>query len=239
MPSIGVIGAEGRLGSRIVTAAGAMGVEVTLRGTRRDWSGGVPDAVVDVSLAPALPTVLDYCRANKVPLLSASSGLTADDRGALRELSQQVAVLRADNLSLGNYLQRGLVSRLGPMFGRLHAEGLGSVTVVDRHPTYKVDRPSATALVLADRAREGTDGTLDVRVESIRAGIPVCEHDVRLALGDEELVVRHAVRDWAAYAPVAVRAALWLAAQSAAGLHSMDDFYSWLLTTSATDDGKE
>ncbi|WP_334435577.1 dihydrodipicolinate reductase C-terminal domain-containing protein [Micromonospora sp. CPCC 206060] len=233
-----MIGAGGRLGSRIVAAAGTMGVEVTLRGTRAAWTGGVPDVLVDVSLAPALPDVLGYCHTNKVPLLSASSGLTPEHRAGLAALAELIPVLRADNLSLGNWIQRGLTSHLGPMFGRLHAEGLGSVTVVDRHPTYKKDRPSATALALADRATGGADGALDVRIESIRAGMPVCEHDVRLALGDEELVVRHAVRDWAAYAPVAVRAALWLTDRPAA-LHSMDDFYTWLLTTSATDDGKE
>jgi 4-hydroxy-tetrahydrodipicolinate reductase len=232
MPNIGVIGADGRLGSRIVRAATDTGATVGLRGTRGGWIGDVPDVVVDVSSASALSDVVDYCRKHGVPLLSATSGLTQEDRAALRELSAEVGVLRADNLSLGNYLQRSIATALGPFLDRLHAERLGSVSIVDRHPAYKVDRPSATALALRDRLLAGVSGAIEVGVDSVRAGMPVCEHDVRLSLGDEEVVVQHAVRDWAAYSTVAVRAALWLADRDRPSLHTMDDFYSWLLASS-------
>lgn len=224
MPSLGVIGAQGRLGSRIASAATDLGVTVTLRGVRGGWTGDVPEVVVDVSAAAALPDVVAYCRKHGVALLSATSGLTAADRGELSELSAGVAVLRADNLSLGNYLQRHVVAALGPLIGGLHAAGIGSVGIVDRHPVYKKDSPSATALALRDRVLAGTSGSVEPGISSVRAGLPVCEHDVRIGLGDEELVVTHAVRDWSAYAAVAVRAALWLTGRRP-GLYTMDDYY--------------
>ena len=229
MPSVGVVGIAGRLGSRIAEAAGRLGVPVVLRATRGSWAGERPDVLVDVSTATAFPAVADYCRTHSVALLSATSGLTAAHRAALADLADEVPVLRADNLSLGGYLHRGLTARLAPALARLAADGLASAGVVDRHPAYKVDRPSATALALRSRLTEGAGPAPEVGIDSIRAGVPVCEHDVRIALGDEELILRHAVRDWAAYSAMAVRAAVWLHERPGPGLRTMDDFYRWLL----------
>jgi 4-hydroxy-tetrahydrodipicolinate reductase len=213
--TLGVIGAGGRLGGRVVAAAGDGGVPVVLRGGRTGWAGDVPAVIIDASVAAALPDVLAYCGKHGVPLLSATSGLTAADRDALAELARGLPVLRAENLSLGHHLQCRLAAVLRPFAAR------GEVRIVDRHPAYKVDRPSATALAL----RAVLGGAADAGIDSVRAGMPVCEHDVRLAFGEEELVVRHAVRDWAAYARNAVNAALWLARRTRPGLYGMSDFF--------------
>ena len=230
MPSIGVIGADGRLGSRIVRAATAAGVPVTLHGSRAGWLGEPPDVLVDVSHASVLPQIAAYCRAHRVALLSAVSGLGPADRATLAGLAGEVPVLRAENLSLGHHLQRDLIDRLRPTLLRLHREGLGSLGIVDRHPAYKKDRPSATAQALRDRVSAGAADAPPVTIDSVRAGMPVCEHELRLALPDEEIVVAHAVRDWAAYAAMAVRAALWLTHTAGQPrLHTMADFYDELL----------
>lgn len=229
MPSIGVIGIAGRLGSRVAAAAERLGVPVVLHGTRAAWTGPAPDVLIDVSTAAALPAVAEYCRDHRVALLSATSGLTPEHRGVLQRLSAQVPVLRAGNLSLGGYLQRTLTMRLAPFVAALAVDGLATAGIVDRHPAYKQDRPSATALLLRDNLTDGIAGAPQVSVDSIRAGVPVCEHDVRVTLGDEELVLTHAVRDWAAYSVMAVRAASWLADRHDCRLYTMDDFYGWLL----------
>jgi 4-hydroxy-tetrahydrodipicolinate reductase len=229
MPSIGVIGIAGRLGSRVATAAERLGVPVVLHGTRTAWTGPAPDVLIDVSTAAALPAVAEYCRDHRVALLSATSGLTPEHRGVLQRLSAQVPVLRASNLSLGGYLHRTLIARLAPFVAALAVDGLATAGIVDRHPAYKQDRPSATALQLRNHLTDGIAGAPQVSVDSIRAGVPVCEHDVRIALGDEELVLTHAVRDWAAYSAMAVRAASWLADRHDCRLYTMDDFYGWLL----------
>ena len=229
MPSLGIVGAAGRLGARIVAAAGRLGVPVVLHATRQAWTGPAPDVLIDVSTVDALPAVVEYCGEHRVALLSATSGLTPQHRAALRRLSARIPVLRADNLSLGGYLHRTLTAGLAPIVATLAADGLATAGIVDRHPAYKADRPSATALALRDRLTAGIAGAPEVTVDSIRAGVPVCEHDVRIALGDEELVLHHAVRDWSAYSAMAVRAASWLADRHGTAMYTMDDFYGWLL----------
>jgi 4-hydroxy-tetrahydrodipicolinate reductase len=229
MPSLGIVGIAGRLGSRIAVAAERLGVPVVLHATRQAWTGPAPDVLIDVSTVDALPAVVDYCGDHRVALLSATSGLTPEHRTMLQRLSAQVPVLRAANLSLGGYLHRTMTAGLAPIVAALAADGLATVGIVDRHPAYKADRPSATALTLRTQLTDGIAGAPEVTVDSIRAGVPVCEHDVRIALGDEELVLRHAVRDWSAYSAMAVRAASWLADRHDTGMYTMDDFYGWLL----------
>ena len=189
---VGVVGANGRLGSRVVAQATALGHGVTLRAGRGYWTGGVPGVLIDASAPVMLPRIVDFCAKHRVPLVSVISGLTDSDRRLLAEVSRDVAVLRADNLSLGHYLQKYLV----------------------------------TALAAAVRST----GAADVGLDSVRGGLPVCDHTVETVIGQETVAVSHGVQDWAAYAASAVGAARWLQQRStqapSAGLLTMDDYYA-------------
>ncbi|MDG4794546.1 dihydrodipicolinate reductase C-terminal domain-containing protein [Micromonospora sp. WMMD1082] len=225
MSSLGVVGARGRLGRRVVAAAEAAGVPVVMTAGQDGWVGRPPDVLVDATPAAALPDVIAYCRRHRTPLLSAGSGLGPADRAGLATLAAEVPVLRAENLSIGHHLHVEAVRLLAPLWSALRAPDTGEVTVLDRHPSYKVDRPSATALALRDCVTGAATAPVEVAVDSVRAGLPVSEHEVRLTLPDEEVVVGHRVRDWAAYGAVAVRAARWLAARPLPGRWTIHDFY--------------
>jgi len=228
---LGVVGANGRLGSRVVAQATALGDRVTLRAGRGYWTGGVPDVLIDASAPDLLARTVDFCAVHRIPLLSTISGLSDSDRALLAELSREVLVLRADNLSLGHYLQRCLVTALGTMVA-----GAGRPAewhVLDRHPATKQHRPSATGTALAAAVR--STGAADVGLDSVRGGLPVCDHTVETVIGQETVAVSHGVREWSAYAGSAVRAAQWLHEGSmrakssgphTGGFLSMDDYYA-------------
>ena len=77
-----------------------------------------------------------------------------------------------------------------------------------------------------------SEGATDVGVDSVRGGLPVCDHTVETVIGQETVAVFHSVRDWSAYATSAVHAAQWLYQVRSQGLLSMDDYYGQVLATS-------
>jgi 4-hydroxy-tetrahydrodipicolinate reductase len=226
---LGVVGAGGRLGARIAATASELGLNVTFVAGRNYWRGCIPDVLIDVSVPEMLPRIADFCAQNSIRLVSAVSGLTESDLERLAALGRDVAVLRADNLSLGHYLQKCLITSLATMVASASPDDTGW-HVLDRHPSTKRDRPSATAQALAQAVR--SEGATDVGVDSVRGGLPVCDHTVETVIGQETVAVFHSVRDWSTYATSAVHAAQWLYQVRPHGLLSMDDYYGQVLAPS-------
>ena len=220
---LGVAGASGRLGSRLVELARQAGWTVSLMVSRRaGWRiEAPPQVVVDVSHPDALSEVAAYCARESVALVSATSGLQERDLLELRALAAKVPVVRAANLSLGHYLQtEALAAVARALAGRGGVRG-AEVRVVDRHPATKHDRPSATAIQLAALWR---DHGGEAVVESLRHGLPVADHQVGWAFEGEELVIEHRVLDRAAAARGALAAASWALGRPP-GLATMNDVY--------------
>jgi 4-hydroxy-tetrahydrodipicolinate reductase len=219
---IGVIGAEGRLGRVICGLAARAGCVVTLAGRRGGWEVTArPEVVIDVSHRSALPSVLEFCNEKRVPLVEGTSGLTDEDLAAIRRLSKRVAVVRAPNFAFGSFLQAALVSHLaGLMRGAPDCEA----SIVDRHPSSKADRPSATAGELA-RLWAAGHGSAVRDVASVRGGLPVADHSLTVTLQGETVTVHHGVGDRAAAAAGALRAAHRLCGRPPC-LWTMADVYS-------------
>lgn len=222
LPKLGIIGADGRLGRCLCRLVGERGGTVSLLGRRRDWQiQTVPDVIIDVSHPSALPDVVSYCRRNCVPLVEGVSGLGIEAQASLRQLSEQVGVVAATNFSFGHFLQRALLVHLASLVRRQVDEG--EFTILERHPSYKKDRPSATAGELSRLWSAHTERTV-AEVASIRAGLPVADHEFMLTWPGESLLVRHAVTDRRAAARGALRAASWVCSRSP-GLWTMNDVY--------------
>jgi 4-hydroxy-tetrahydrodipicolinate reductase len=221
LPDLGVIGAGGRLGQCVCALAAEAGCAVTLRGRRQGWEVLRPPRVLlDVSHPSALPEVAAYCEREGIPLVAGVSGLGEEHHEALRRLSRQVPVVQAANFAFGHFVQRALVECLASLLGRrLDAE----FTVLDRHPRSKKDRPSATARELAGLWAALT-GRPPEEVASLRAGLPVSDHEATLTLAGELVSVRHSVTDRRAAARGALEAAFW-ACRQPPGLYPMREVY--------------
>ena len=219
---LGVVGAEGRMGQTICRLAQELNAGVVLYGCRQSWEiESRPEVIIDVSHRVALPKVIDYCRSEDIPLVEGTSGLLPEDQENIRKLSELIPVVQAPNFSFGHFLQKVLVTEMAKSVQR----NLGSCkcSVIDRHPTYKKDSPSATAKKLANLWLEQTK--VDVaNITAIRAGLPVSEHQITWTFPGELLSLQHSVAERTALARGAIKAALWVKKQSP-GLWNMSDVY--------------
>jgi 4-hydroxy-tetrahydrodipicolinate reductase len=168
---LGVSGAAGAMGRRVVAAAaasdvcrlvaaveraghprlgedagtvagvGALGVQLSDHLTAR------PDVLVDFSTPEAAVALARECAARGVAVAVCATGLSADQRASLeREVAGRVPVLVAPNTSLGMnilyHLAEWAVEALPPGY---------DVEIIEAHHRRKKDSPSGTALELARR----------------------------------------------------------------------------------------
>lgn len=185
--ALGIFGYTGRLGSAIMASAAEADISVSLRANRRGAvETSVPTVVVDASSRDGALAAVDYCRKHELPLLELVSSLGDADVARLRQLAEVRAVARAVNLASMHPVQLQLAETLTMVAGPLGAE----LTVLERHPATKADRPSGTARRLSEVL--GSKGR-PVHVESARYGCPVSDHTVVMAAGHETLTITHSV----------------------------------------------
>jgi 4-hydroxy-tetrahydrodipicolinate reductase len=222
LPDVGVIGAGGRLGQCVCTLAAEAGCAVTLLGRRQGWEvRSAPRVLIDVSHSSALPEVAAWCEREGVALVEGVSGLTAADHETLRRLGDFVPVVRAANFAFGHFVQKALVECLAALASS--GDKGSAFSILDRHPSYKKDRPSASACALAEVWEAGAGRRPDT-ITSVRAGLPVSDHVASLTLAGEKVSVLHSVTDRRAAARGALEAAFWVCRQPA-GLYDMNHVY--------------
>jgi len=229
--TVGIVG-TGRLGRSVAEACARAGVPVVLTADRRGRRGdAVPTVLVDASAAGAADQVHDYCAEHRVALVECVSDLTSSQWSRLERLAAQVAVVRAPNLAVGNYLQSRLAAHLAELQSRLAGAGILAATaetsVAERHPTTKAHRPSATAVALAE-GWERAAGTPVADVASERGGLPVSDHQLLWSWPAETLLLRHSVQALDAAAGGALAAARWAAGQPA-GLYLLHSVFDDLI----------
>jgi 4-hydroxy-tetrahydrodipicolinate reductase len=221
MPSVGVVGASGRLGSHVVEAVGLAGWQLTLSASTDKWfERSRPEVVIDASRPPALRRVVDYCAESGSGLVEAVSGLDDEALDSVAALGERVPVILAPNLAAGHHLQ---LLALQAALGAIRNRQEWKVSVTDRHPRSKKERPSATCRRLEQACR--AYGIEDPQVLVIRDGAPVSDHSVTLVSEGETLTLMHAVSDLRAAARGAIEAARWLL-EVEPGLWTMQDVWN-------------
>ncbi|MEN3610096.1 dihydrodipicolinate reductase C-terminal domain-containing protein [Plantactinospora sp. ZYX-F-223] len=219
---LGVVGATGRLGSRIVAECGRRDVPVGFAATRDHWPDGADvTVVVDASRGHVLPRSAQLCRRAGAALVVCASDLTADAGAIMANLAREVPVVRAVNLSVGHWLQAHLVGIAGRVARRLPERPRASV--LERHTPAKADRPSASASALAARWTASAGVPVD-DVASYRAGHRVSEHRIDLTFEHEALALHHDVRGLGAAVYGAMVAARW-AHDAPAGLVEIGELF--------------
>ncbi|MBI3179356.1 MAG: 4-hydroxy-tetrahydrodipicolinate reductase [Deltaproteobacteria bacterium] len=185
---------------------------------------------VAFSAPPACADLASVCAQHKVAYLVASTGLSDEDRAALKNAAQRIAVLEAANLSIAVNVLSELVetaaARLGQRF---------DIEIQELHHRHKRDAPSGTALLLADSAgrgrsglrnvagRAGTRGARDedeLGISALRGGDVAGEHTVYFLSDGERLELSHRANSPDIFAVGALTAAHWLTRQGP-GLFSM------------------
>ena len=192
------------------------------------------DCLIDFSAAPAVERMLDYCVARKLPCVLCTTGLSEEQLAKVKKASEQVAILKSANMSLGINL---LLKMLKEATAVLAAADF-DIEIVEKHHNQKVDAPSGTALALADSINEELNREYDyvydrssrrekrpkkeIGISAVRGGTIVGDHDVIFAGADEVITFSHRAYSKAVFGKGAVQAAKFLAGKPA-GMYDMSD----------------
>lgn len=195
---IAIIGSSGRLGSALRAACRSAGVPVVAELGRDGLvESDRPSVVFDASSTAAFGCTVQLVQRWQASLIYCVSVLPPEHRRALGQLARQVPVLVATNLSPGHWLQLKLIGQLAGLASR--CELAHSAAVYERHPRTKQDRPSASALQLAQAWLDGGRQPVS-EVVGLRHGPAVSDHRLRVDLAGESLSIEHGVSDLSAAA---------------------------------------
>lgn len=202
---------------------------------------------IDVALEFTTPSTaydnLRTCIANRVPVVSGTTGWT-ERLEELKQycLEQHSALFYASNYCLGVNLLFNLNRQLAAQIERLNAKY--NVEIEEVHHTQKKDSPSGTAITLAEGILENLstkkqwinfapifDVTTieekqpvtesDLVIRSVREGMVPGIHTVTYESEDDELILKHTIKNRRTLAMGAVIAAEFLCGKE--GIYSMDD----------------
>ena len=220
-----LFGASGRMGQRIdrLCAASSGHIRVTGRRDRDGLHDACPpetNVIIDFSSNEGTLEAVRRAREAKVALLVGTTGLTATTLGILREASVEIPVLVSPNTSLGVAVVRHLTSEAARLLGEAF-----TLSIREVHHTRKLDKPSGTALALADAAARGGHPISAAQIESVREGDVVGDHALVWEGSAERITLRHEAKDRDLFAQGAIAMARWICGQNA-GFYGMDDWFS-------------
>ena len=173
---LAVVGAAGRMGSRIIALAVESGqfdivaaverpdhtdigkdaglvaasgpLKITLAGTYPEIAA---DVAIDFSQAEAAIKTIDYCVNKKVALVIGTTGLGDSQREKIKAASKKIPVLYATNMSVGMNVLFNLAGKVAAMLGEEY-----DVEIIEQHHRFKKDAPSGSALTLAENICKAT-----------------------------------------------------------------------------------
>lgn len=191
------------------------------------------DLAIDFSLPEGTEKIVNACQKFKKPLITGTTGLTADQQNEIINLSKEVPVVQASNFSIGINLMNQLIKNAAQVLkDSVDAE------IVEIHHRQKKDSPSGTALSLGRTLAEalGQDeksfqfgrsgGQLkrekEITFHSLRGGSVVGEHQVHFLCQNENIVITHQALSRTVFVDGVLKAANWIGTQPA-GLYDMTD----------------
>lgn len=189
------------------------------------------DVLVDFSNPVFIKAVTDYCVGHSLPMVIATTGLSKAEFDYLKSAAQTIPVLWSGNMSLGVNLLLELVGKATSVLS-----DLADIEVIEKHHNQKVDAPSGTAHMIADRINTQVQGQLiygrhsasakrqpkEIGVHAVRGGTIIGEHTVIFAWQDEIIEIKHSALSRNIFALGALKAAEYLS-RSSKGYYSMED----------------
>ncbi|MDO4961382.1 MAG: 4-hydroxy-tetrahydrodipicolinate reductase [Eubacteriales bacterium] len=192
---------------------------------------GDADIVIDFSHHSGTAELLEFCTAKKLPVVIATTGHTDDELELIKKASEQTAVFKTTNFSVGVAVLCDLVKKAAAAFPDADVE------IIERHHNRKVDAPSGTALTIAENIQEvrensklvmGRSGSSckrepgDIGIHAVRYGNEVGTHEIIISTGYETITLKHEAEDRKLFADGAVKAAVYLCGKPA-GMYGMKE----------------
>lgn len=192
------------------------------------------DVVIDFSMPEGTKALLEFAKKNPKPLCIGTTGLSKDELNLMKEISKNMPILYATNMSLGVAVLNKLAFLASKTLSEFDAE------ILEMHHRYKKDAPSGTALTLAENVaiarnldldkvrvsrRDGIIGQRskdEIAVMSLRGGDIVGRHTAGFYGNGEFIELNHTATSRATFANGAIKAAIWLSSQKN-GLYDIND----------------
>ncbi len=193
------------------------------------------DVIIDFTNAESSLKHLKAAAENGKAIVIGSTGFSAGQTEEARELTKNIPVVLAPNMSLGVNVLFKLAAEAAKLLGDDY-----DVEIIEAHHRFKKDAPSGTAMKLAEvlagalgrdlekvgkYARHGLIGERtknEIGIQTIRAGDIVGDHTIIFGGLGERLELTHRAGSRDTFARGAIRAAKWVVNQSP-GLYDMRD----------------
>ena len=192
------------------------------------------DVIIDFSTAAAIPALLDYVESRHIPVVLCTTGLSGETLNRIKAVSENTAVLKSANMSIGVNLLLDLVKKAAETLYDSNFD----MEIVEKHHNQKLDAPSGTAVAIADSINEALDSKMhyvydrssvrekrthdQIGISSLRGGTIVGEHDVVFAGKDEVVTLSHMALSRDIFAVGAVKAAKFLKDKKS-GMYTMKE----------------
>jgi 4-hydroxy-tetrahydrodipicolinate reductase len=172
------------------------------------------EVAVDFTVLEAARQNLEWCAEHGVHAVVGTTGFTADDLETLRKrfADANSNALIAPNFAIGAVLMMRLAELAAPFFD--------TAEVIELHHDNKVDAPSGTAIMTAQRIADASNewaadptetvvvedargalGPAGIRVHSLRLRGVVAHHEVVLGTMGQSLSIRHDSYDRTSFMP--------------------------------------
>ena len=233
MIKLGVLGAGGRMGRRIIELAlNDKELEVILALERKghhligknidkvkisSTPDGIflADAIIDFTIPEASMENLAYVLQYKKPLVLATTGFNEEQTAKIRDAAKSIAIVFSPNMSIGINLLFDIVGEIAKKLGPGY-----DIEMVEAHHKAKKDAPSGTAKKLAQVI--ANDTARIITVHAVRAGDIIGDHTVIYAGMGERIEIKHQAHSRDVFVLGALKAVKWVA-KKPAGLYSMQD----------------
>ncbi|MCP4481950.1 MAG: 4-hydroxy-tetrahydrodipicolinate reductase [bacterium] len=239
MIKLGMIGANGKMGQRIIALA-KENLAVTITG-KIDLNS--PDTLescidnVDVFIDFSKPEVtianLKTIKLKNKALVIGTTGFSIEEIKSLKDVAQTIPIILSPNMSLGVNVFFKLVEQAAKYLNDYDTE------LIELHHNKKKDAPSGTAVKIANIVSEATgknhedwvygrEGIVgertnsEIGIHAIRLGDVVGEHSLYFAGNSERIEITHRAHTRDNFAKGAIRAAIWLQSKKS-GIYDMFD----------------
>ncbi len=198
-----------------------------------DEFSGKADVIIDFSHPSCFDSILDYAVKTKTAVVFATTGLSDEQRDAMKNAAEKTAVFFSANMSIGVNLLIELVQQAAKVL-----EENFDIEIIEKHHNQKIDAPSGTALAIADAINEvlvskkeyiydrhsvrKKRSVSEMGIHTLRGGTIVGEHEVIFAGNNELIEVKHTATSREVFAVGSVKAAKYMVGKPA-GFYTMKD----------------
>lgn len=190
------------------------------------------DLIIDFSHPSSLDNIIEIAKRNKTPILLGTTGYNNDQLSDIENLSKELAILKAANMSLGMNILFSLVEKTAAIL-----KDKADIEVIESHHNRKVDAPSGSAKTIVESIERGLGESRvhqhgrkgeckrsegEIGIHAIRGGNLVGFHEVDFIGELETLKISHEAYDRSVFANGALTAAKFIVNKNA-GLYTMKD----------------